>query len=75
MEGHRSLWAAQFTMLEGLIRQTIPDQVIQIHHIGSTAVPGLVAKPVIDSDLIEALSILLMGSQPCGKQIVTTQEM
>ncbi|MCL2090196.1 MAG: GrpB family protein [Micrococcales bacterium] len=30
------------------LRQLLGDQVVRIHHIGSTSVPGLVAKPIVD---------------------------
>ncbi|GAB3537174.1 GrpB family protein [Arthrobacter tecti] len=51
LEDHRPLWTAQFAMLQELIRKTLPDQALQVRHVGSTAVPGLVAKPIIDIDL------------------------
>ncbi len=28
--------------------EALPDAIVEIHHVGSTAVPGLTAKPVID---------------------------
>ncbi|MBE1604286.1 GrpB family protein [Actinopolymorpha pittospori] len=30
------------------LRATLPQEIVEIEHIGSTAVPGLAAKPVID---------------------------
>jgi GrpB-like predicted nucleotidyltransferase (UPF0157 family) len=36
------------------IRQALAGQKIAIEHVGSTAVPGLAAKPIIDIDLIVA---------------------
>lgn len=30
------------------------DRILEIHHVGSTSVPGLPAKPVIDVDLVVA---------------------
>jgi GrpB-like predicted nucleotidyltransferase (UPF0157 family) len=50
-EPHRTTWATQFALMHQVITRTIPDQVIHISHIGSTAVPHLLAKPVIDIDL------------------------
>lgn len=41
----------QFARMRELISEAIPDQVLQIRHVGSTAVSGLIAKPVIDVDL------------------------
>lgn len=41
-------WPAQFEQLAGRIRAALGDDALQIEHIGSTSVPGLSAKPVID---------------------------
>jgi GrpB-like predicted nucleotidyltransferase (UPF0157 family) len=49
-------WRRQYTRLAQEIQQVLPEQVVRIHHIGSTAVPGLNAKPTIDL-LPEVLSI------------------
>lgn len=45
---HRSAWAKLFVQEAGLLRQSLGDKVLCIEHIGSTAVPGLSAKPIID---------------------------
>jgi len=34
--------------------RALGDRVLEIHHVGSTSVPGLPAKPVIDMDLVVA---------------------
>lgn len=41
-------WPRAFEEEAGKIQATLGDIVHQIHHMGSTAVPGLSAKPVID---------------------------
>lgn len=41
-------WAPAFAREAAAIRAAFPDVAIAVHHIGSTAVDGLVAKPVID---------------------------
>jgi GrpB-like predicted nucleotidyltransferase (UPF0157 family) len=42
-------WPARFEEERALLADTIGDWVVAgIHHVGSTAVPGLAAKPVID---------------------------
>lgn len=44
-------WPAQFDELAHRIRRALGDRVLGVEHIGSTSVPDLPAKPVIDIDL------------------------
>jgi GrpB-like predicted nucleotidyltransferase (UPF0157 family) len=41
-------WPAAYQAEEACLRAALGDRVLAIHHIGSTAVPGLDAKPIID---------------------------
>ena len=41
-------WPARFRELGGPLRAALGDVALRIDHIGSTSVPGLAAKPVID---------------------------
>ncbi|MFJ5763666.1 GrpB family protein [Neobacillus sp. NPDC093182] len=41
-------WVQLFKTEEKIIREIFKDEIVEIHHIGSTAVPGLKAKPIID---------------------------
>jgi len=41
-------WPTAFAAEAARLRMALGDLVVRIHHIGSTAVPGLAAKPVID---------------------------
>ncbi|MDR3503580.1 MAG: bifunctional GrpB family protein/GNAT family N-acetyltransferase [Legionella sp.] len=43
-----SHWPEQFTEEAQSIQKALGANCIEIHHIGSTAVPGLAAKPIID---------------------------
>lgn len=41
-------WSNRFQTESKLIRNTCGDLIIAIEHVGSTSVPGLLAKPIID---------------------------
>lgn len=45
---HDSAWASRFEALALVIKEAIGDVALSVEHIGSTAVPGLAAKPIID---------------------------
>ena len=51
LQPHRERWARDYADLEALIAGALAERLLSIHHVGSTAVPGLTAKPVIDLDL------------------------
>ncbi|AJY76202.1 GrpB family protein [Paenibacillus beijingensis] len=48
IEPYNEEWPAIFFELGKRIKEAIGDHAIRVDHIGSTAVPGLAAKPVID---------------------------
>ena len=45
---HDSRWAAQFVAERDRLLNLLPGRFAVIEHIGSTAVPGIAAKPIID---------------------------
>lgn len=45
---HDPNWPARFEIERGRIAGALGDIVAALHHIGSTAVPGIPAKPIID---------------------------
>lgn len=47
-------WPTVFERVAALIKGILGDRVLELHHVGSTSVPGLPAKPVIDIDLVVA---------------------
>ncbi len=42
------LWPSKFNRHAELIRSALSGRVIAIHHVGSTSIPELVAKPIVD---------------------------
>ena len=47
-------WPAAFAEVAALARRALGERVLALDHVGSTSVPGLAAKPVIDVDLTVA---------------------
>ena len=45
---HDPTWAQEYDVLEAAIRTALGDVAAVVEHCGSTSVPGLAAKPVID---------------------------
>ena len=46
-------WPAHFATIEATLRAALSDvPVVAIEHVGSTSVPGLAAKPIIDVDVV-----------------------
>ena len=48
IEPYSDRWPGQFAEIAARLRSLLGDRAVRIDHIGSTAVPGLAAKPVID---------------------------
>lgn len=51
---YNPIWLAQFQADKSIIASAFGDELIEIHHVGSTSVPELAAKPEIDV-LVEVL--------------------
>lgn len=45
-------WAEEFEKIAVMISRYIGDLIIGIEHVGSTSIPGLAAKPIIDLDVV-----------------------
>lgn len=61
-------WPVAFAALASVIKHQLGSWIMDIEHVGSTAVPGLAAKPIIDMDVVIAAEsdlpavIALLGS-------------
>jgi GrpB-like predicted nucleotidyltransferase (UPF0157 family) len=75
VEAYDSEWPAQYATEAARLRKGLDGSVLAIEHIGSTAVVGLAAKPIIDvmvgvdelnttDDLASQLAVL--GYEDCG---------
>jgi GrpB-like predicted nucleotidyltransferase (UPF0157 family) len=56
-------WPDEFVTAAGEIRDALGSSVIAVHHVGSTSVPGLCAKPILDllvavADLEQSLRLV-----------------
>lgn len=45
-------WPATFELLRERLAHAVGDRAVGIEHVGSTAVPGLAAKPIVDIDVV-----------------------
>ncbi len=57
---YNPVWPEEYEKAAAEIRSVLGGHCLAIHHIGSTAVPGLAAKPVIDI-LVEADQLSAIG--------------
>ena len=62
---HDPQWPAMFAVEKRRLRDALGDVAVRIEHIGSTAVPGLAAKPIIDIDVyVRALEPMALYREP-----------
>ena len=53
VEEYNSIWAKQFQQVKTELQKYLESvTTISIEHVGSTSVPGLAAKPVLDIDIV-----------------------
>jgi len=64
---HDPAWRQTFEIESKEIRRVLEDNLVAIHHIGSTAIPGIHAKPVIDL-LVEVEDLVRLDEQS-GKMV------
>jgi GrpB-like predicted nucleotidyltransferase (UPF0157 family) len=52
VESYKASWVDDFDSIRALVWPKINDVAKSIEHVGSTSVPGLAAKPIIDVDVV-----------------------
>ena len=60
-------WKTEFEQLKQVLSNELKDFEIDIQHVGSTAIPGLCAKPLLDIDII-------LHNKSMLQQVATTLE-
>jgi GrpB-like predicted nucleotidyltransferase (UPF0157 family) len=51
-ELYNEKWKEEFCRIKAMLIECIGDLIINIEHVGSTSVEGLIAKPIIDIDIV-----------------------
>jgi GrpB-like predicted nucleotidyltransferase (UPF0157 family) len=51
IQPYQTRWAKDFAQIENILLETLAPLMVMVHHVGSTAVPDLPAKPILDIDL------------------------
>jgi GrpB-like predicted nucleotidyltransferase (UPF0157 family) len=76
LEEHNPEWLIHAEQEKKQLLSQLPIEIIDIHHIGSTSIPGIKAKPILDfvleiqrmEDLMDNQDILIqMGYRPKGE--------
>ncbi len=62
-------WPEAYEAETARIRMVLGDEIVHAHHIGSTAVPGLAAKPVIDI-LLEVEDVARLDARDRGMRSI-----
>ncbi len=60
LEPYQSAWDQQFVKLKSTLAAALHPMTVDIQHVGSTALPGMLAKPILDIDIIISEKDLLV---------------
>src|SRR3954463_3611864 len=51
VQDYQSRWAEEFAALRDVLAKHLGPLALSIDHVGSTSVPGMLAKPILDMDI------------------------
>lgn len=77
VEPYNPQWATWFLELHALLGRTLAGHFYAIEHVGSTSVAGMVAKPIIDIDIVmreEQFDRIVSYLAPLGYEHVGDQD-
>ena len=70
LEDHNPQWAIQFLQLKAIYQFHLNGHILSVEHVGSTSIPGIKAKPIIDIDIIvenpESVSFVIHQLEKLG---------
>ena len=52
LSAYNPAWATFFDQIEARLREALGEDALAVEHVGSTVVPGLSAKPLVDVLLV-----------------------
>ena len=75
LEPHNDAWEAEYEATKNIIFEILGDNVVGVYHVGSTAIKGIVAKPILDVgvavkklDDIDIDGMQRIGYEHCGER-------
>jgi GrpB-like predicted nucleotidyltransferase (UPF0157 family) len=52
LAAHDPSWSAEFSNIEAVLTRALRGSILRIEHVGSTSIPGLRAKAILDIDVV-----------------------
>jgi len=72
---HDEDWSNQFKIKKEELIKILGDNIVEIHHIGSTAIKGIVAKPILDiAIVVKDICSLMKEMEAVGYELVMQRE-
>lgn len=69
LEEYNERWKEEFEKEKKLLKEVLKEDAIEIEHVGSTAIPGLKAKPIIDIAIaVKELDVALKYAETLEKK-------